>query len=722
MFKRVYRVLGLALAAALTAAILAALFVAPYARAYPTGWTLQNQIVGSGAAAVDVHALANHAWVTWRVAATNAIYVRHSADYGATWEPAVMLDDGTFANGDPVVVSESTVLGYVYVMFPGGRDGGGAFQIQLYQGTNFGASWTRTWYSTTPGNKLQLDAARGPDSGTIYWACTSDVLGTTEVFWGKIWNDGTLDVGDWLSCPPTGPSDGIASLDPAIAANGFQNAIVVWRDNPGGAYTREHILETHTSDGGASWAANRVIPDADNEVDYRLTWPQVAWDYNTISVVALCQTVADGAYHVSSFQAGTVGFAWFPVSVSLSICANTNAFGAYPVVSGRNPEDIFFRNASNRLEELFVANDILGPLTMAGGSHAISVASNDFASDAAVDYITAIASSGQIYMRRKDAVDPTADVTTPVFSGSDPVYRSGDFPVECQGAADDYAVDGTDMKTGIVYDEGIENVTYTCTAGGGIWNPLSCVPGNVVTSPPYAVTVNAASYNQAAIKIKTVALDSAGNTSEYITPGWIYVDLDKPQSSIQVAGTAGLNGYYRSNVNVTIACNELALDHSEYALQNLDTGQADSNWTVYGAPFPLTEGHWKVYYRSIDKANNVEDTKAGYVNVDTTPPTAFVTRPDKGVIQTGYYDDESFRLGGTGTDANGLSWGAIYIDGVEKYATTDSFSMAYVWNLANVAKERAYQVSVAVMDAAGNVGTSSKNTWVGNVARDCANE
>ena len=186
---------------------------------------------------------------------------------------------------------------------------------------------------------------------------------------------------------------------------------------------------------------------------------------------------------------------------------------------------------------------------------------------------------------------------------------------------------------------------------------------------------------------------------------------------LEVDGQTGNSGYWRSNVAASIKASDYTFDHSEYQVENVSTGQKDDNWTVYTKPFELKEWHWKISYRSIDKAGNVDATRSSTIGVDTTSPVPAVTRPSKDTIQTGYTSSESFRLGGTATDSNGLSWTAIYVDDVKKYETTSGFNMAYVWSLSGV-KEGVHKIGVKARDLAGNTGSTSKYVYIGNVARD----
>ncbi len=705
--------MALGLAGAIAAAVAVSLALVPrVASAYPLGWTLQRTVVGGDAAACDVAAYGPHVWVTWRTASTGAVYVRHSADRGVRWDGAVCLDNGAYENGDPSVSVGSTTGHLVYVMFGGKRDGGGYYQLQLYKGSSWGASWSRTYVSGGAENKQQADTARAPSSNTIFYTYTSDASGVAEVYWGKISIDGTVLPGTRRSS-----DDGIASSQPAIAANDYANAIIVWKDDAGDGYNRSHLLECHTGDGGSSWV-RRHIPDADNEPSYRLTCPAVAWDINAIVVTCVGQRVSDSTYFVGRFNCTTMGYNWSPDNVEDSVYQETMKASCYPSVTGRFSADVFYKNSSSRLSQHGTANDVLGAVTVGSGWHVISATSADFGSDGAVDYFAAVAADGKVYLRRKDSVAPAADVTTPAFNGRAPVHARADFPVECRGAADDFAVDGTDIKTNISFHVGMESVTYFFSKDESVWAGLPCASGsNVVKDPPYAATVNTESLNQKRIKIKAVGKDSAGNTSEYVTPGWIYIDKNPPISRLSVEGMKGDNGFYRSDARVSINCGDYTFDHSEYAIENLDTGMKDGNWTNYSKPFTLGEGHWKVHYRSTDRAGNVEVMKTGLVNVDRTPPACAVVRPSRDTIQTGYYSDEAFRINGTGTDANGLSRAAIYVDGVKKYETTSAFNMAYTWKLAGVA-EGVHNITVEARDRAGNQGRTSKNVFVGNVARD----
>ena len=96
----------------------------------------------------------------------------------------------------------------------------------------------------------------------------------------------------------------------------------------------------------------------------------------------------------------------------------------------------------------------------------------------------------------------------------------------------------------------------------------------------------------------------------------VAVDETPPVTSVQLEGAQGLSGWYVSDVVVTLTASdeESGVDHTEYSFDG-------STWMLYTAPFTLGEGIHTVYYRSVDKAGNVEEPGSVVVKVDYTPPT-----------------------------------------------------------------------------------------------------
>ncbi len=111
------------------------------------------------------------------------------------------------------------------------------------------------------------------------------------------------------------------------------------------------------------------------------------------------------------------------------------------------------------------------------------------------------------------------------------------------------------------------------------------------------------------------ATDNAGNTS---TPNSHDVKIDKtaPTTTVSLEGTLGNNGWYTSDVTVTLTAvdNVSGVARTEYSFDN-------ATWTTYAAPFVIsTEGTTTVYYRSIDNAGNVESYQEQPIIDDKTAP------------------------------------------------------------------------------------------------------
>lgn len=100
-------------------------------------------------------------------------------------------------------------------------------------------------------------------------------------------------------------------------------------------------------------------------------------------------------------------------------------------------------------------------------------------------------------------------------------------------------------------------------------------------------------------------------------------DLTPPVTTIAFDGTTGNNGWYRSDVQVTLIAQDSpgpenvvsGVKKTEYSFDGV-------NWATYAGPFVVTnEGTSTIYYRSIDNAGNVEATKSASIKIDKTAPT-----------------------------------------------------------------------------------------------------
>lgn len=94
-------------------------------------------------------------------------------------------------------------------------------------------------------------------------------------------------------------------------------------------------------------------------------------------------------------------------------------------------------------------------------------------------------------------------------------------------------------------------------------------------------------------------------------------DETAPATTIDLDGTLGNNGWYRSDVVATL----IAQDGDGSGISRTEYSFDGTNWITYTGPFTISvEGPTTVYYRSLDRAGNVEGTKSATVKIDKTPP------------------------------------------------------------------------------------------------------
>ena len=100
-------------------------------------------------------------------------------------------------------------------------------------------------------------------------------------------------------------------------------------------------------------------------------------------------------------------------------------------------------------------------------------------------------------------------------------------------------------------------------------------------------------------------------------------DIVAPITEAVLIGTPGGNGWYRSDILVTLTAQDneggVGVLKTEYSLDG-------GTWQGYTQPFTVTkEGITTLLYRSIDKANNQEQDKTLEIKIDKTEPTLSLT-------------------------------------------------------------------------------------------------
>jgi VCBS repeat-containing protein len=121
------------------------------------------------------------------------------------------------------------------------------------------------------------------------------------------------------------------------------------------------------------------------------------------------------------------------------------------------------------------------------------------------------------------------------------------------------------------------------------------------------------------VPISHYAIDMAGLAEESQTTE-VVVDNIPPETSISLVGTLGDNGWFISDVIVTLtATDEFSVASTMYSLDGI-------NWFVYAKPFTIAaDGITTVYYFSTDDASNAELTKSDMIIIDTDITAPIIT-------------------------------------------------------------------------------------------------
>jgi hypothetical protein len=204
--------------------------------------------------------------------------------------------------------------------------------------------------------------------------------------------------------------------------------------------------------------------------------------------------------------------------------------------------------------------------------------------------------------------DVTADgITTVEFYSVDMVGHEEEIDVvdvmidtvapSSAHSLDDYVV----TLTATDASSGVDAIYYRID--GGSW---------IEYSSPFAVS-GAGSHD-----VDYYAADVAGN-DEASDSFSVAGEEDAPVTESDLDGTAGLLGWFVSEVEVTLTADDgdgSGVDATYYCID-------DGSWVTYSSPFDLTEdGAHTVEFYSSDMAGNDEAAQAIQVNIDTVVPTA----------------------------------------------------------------------------------------------------
>jgi len=157
----------------------------------------------------------------------------------------------------------------------------------------------------------------------------------------------------------------------------------------------------------------------------------------------------------------------------------------------------------------------------------------------------------------------------------------------------------------------------TSSSGSPVWND-----GNDIASFSSAQVTDA----QADGRAEVSWLFGSSGRSLFVPSEAIKIisripDNTPPVTEVQLAGTAGNGGWFKSSVTVTLTASDVG-NGVQYTKYRIDSG----GWQTYSVPFAISsEGTSTVYYYSVDYDSNTETTKEVEVKVDRIEPTTLMT-------------------------------------------------------------------------------------------------
>lgn len=183
----------------------------------------------------------------------------------------------------------------------------------------------------------------------------------------------------------------------------------------------------------------------------------------------------------------------------------------------------------------------------------------------------------------------------------------------------------------------------------------------------------------------------------------IVADTTAPTTTSALSGTAGNNGWYTTNVVVTLSATD-NVGGTGVASTTLDGSSYTAARTI------STEGTTSHTYFSVDNSSNTETTNNLTLKIDKTAPSAAITshtsnQAVRGTISfVGTASDATSGLASVETSSNGTTWNS---------ATVTSGNWTYSLNTTTLI-DGARTIQVRVTDNAGNQTTTSLALLVDN--------
>ncbi|HEC94566.1 MAG TPA: DUF11 domain-containing protein, partial [Thermoplasmatales archaeon] len=154
------------------------------------------------------------------------------------------------------------------------------------------------------------------------------------------------------------------------------------------------------------------------------------------------------------------------------------------------------------------------------------------------------------------------------------------------------------------------------------WNFRNIYPGATITVEFTAVAESTGEHRNIAYVYTPVSSGEIVYSNDTATVNVFIQDTTPPNTTIKLSGTKGNNGWYVSDVVVTLNAVDDAsgVSHTFYRLFHIKT-PGILQWQEYTGPFMVTnEGRFTLEFYSVDNAGNVEKIKSAKFKIDKTPP------------------------------------------------------------------------------------------------------
>jgi len=176
-----------------------------------------------------------------------------------------------------------------------------------------------------------------------------------------------------------------------------------------------------------------------------------------------------------------------------------------------------------------------------------------------------------------------------------------------------------------------------------------------------------------------------------------------PITNISLSGVLGRGGWFTSNVQVNMSAN-IPVEKTEYSFDNV-------TWINYTTPFTITnEGYTQIYYRSIDKAGNIEITKSKTVKIDKTSPSGYILINNGEIYTTSKYVTLTLNATDAISGISQMRFSNYYKQDFawtswEPFALSKNWTLAIDWQQVLQTQNVTMYVYVQYMDNAGLVST-----------------